>query len=30
MISADGKVRSIEMERREAKKTRNEERHSLK
>ena len=30
MISADGNVRSIEMERREAKKTRNEERHSLK
>lgn len=30
IISADGKVRAIEMERREAKKTRNEERHSLK
>ena len=30
MISADGQVRSFEMERREAKKTRNEERHSLK
>ena len=30
MISADGNVRAIEMERREAKKTRNEERHSLK
>ena len=30
IISADGQVRSMEMERREAKKTRNEERHSLK
>ena len=30
LISADGKVRSLEMERRESKKTRNEERHSLK
>ena len=29
VISADGNVRAIEMERREAKKTRNEERHSL-